>query len=139
MRLGRTPDDLKDRAGEGVAPGKFLKISRVFRRKDDKVGLCVAATHTGGWKVDDTLADELANLARLLIKGHVSFLLTIIFCVLGLRQRFMAPRRQRSAARWASSASCASVMDTFSKRTLSPILSWARMRKSAEMTLAIFV
>ena len=85
MRLGRTPDDLKDRAGEGVALGKFLKISRVFRRKDDKVGLCVAATHTGGWEVDDTLADKLANLARLLIdirgniKGHVSFLLLLLF------------------------------------------------------------
>ena len=85
VRLGRTPDDLKDRAGEGVALGKVLKISRVFRRKDDKVGLCVAATHTGGWKVDDTLADELAHLARLHIdircniKGHVSFLLLLLF------------------------------------------------------------
>ena len=29
--------------------------------------------------------------------------------------------------------------EEFAKRTLSPALSWARMRKSAEMTLAILV
>ena len=83
--FGRTTDDLENGAGEGVAPGKFLKISRIFRRQDDEVGLRVAAAHTGGGEVDDALADELAHLARLHIdircniKGHVSFLLLLLF------------------------------------------------------------